>query len=566
MKKNKLNFCHVTVLKGIAHLQIFQSSIKMRYLKFLLIVLFSFCLSNIYSQDFHTETIKFIPKENGHILNIPFSWKFIWFSGDVKIAIRRHKKNEITTNTYIYKGKRYTSADIGTEAFTQYDIGLTSIRADVYHNAYFLGNIYMYHVSSIWAGGAGGQTYDLSKSLGIDDEEYKDKINGLSLRNLKLEDFSGIHIYLEAKIKKKEKEKNLNKIVSEADELFLSGDLTNAQIKYKEARKIDNTNRYVNNRLNEIKEKLNADLSNQNDKTSDWDDYESSSEDNSASSSYRSDNASTSSSSGNNNMQIYYDVQKLQDNTQRQNQIVANLATDLGGLAAQMFASNAAFKEEQRRKREEEERIRLEKERKEREIEMAWEKMTKFELKFSNFSKKDFYSVSNKSCVYFYFGSITKNKYNKSGSIKLSNIFPVYCYSDGSWPYMSDISNKIKSAYGKVTLRGYFMSQSEAQKDKNDAAVNARRSHINSVSLNAYRFTFNESSGTTTNNKDFWGKEESGNKNASDKDFWGNETNTNKKTPTAKDTKEKDFWGDELKPKKLKTDTIKTKTDKDFWK
>ena len=572
MEKNKLNFCHVTALKGIAQLQIFQSSIKMRYLKFLLIVLFSFCLSNIYSQDFHTETIKFNPKENGHILNIPFSWKFIWFSGDVKIAINRHKKNEITTNTYIYEGKRYTSADIGTEPFTHYDIGLTSIRADVYHNAYFLGNIYMYHVADISAGGAGGQTYDLSQHLGINDEEYKDKINELSLRNLKIEDFSGKNIYLEAKIKKLEKDKNLNNVLSEADKILLSGDLKNAQNKYEEALRIDYTNNHAKNKLQEIKEKLNTDLTNQNDNASDWSDYESSSDNNSDETGYSksdnssSDNTNNNSNSYNNTQQIQkqqqtqktlQEIYRVEKQTQSNIQNIQQTADNLSNLAGNIFAAQNAQRENEMARQAELERERREEERREREIEMAWNTMSDFEQKFAGNFKKNFFEVTSRECVYFYFCRITKDRNNKTGTLKLSNVFPIYCYSDGTWPYTSDITNKIKSIQGDALIRGYFLSRTEAQKDMNDAVTAARKSYFKYISLNAYNFTFNESSGSGNNSKD----------------FWGNENNTNEKTPDVKDNKEKDFWGnisDTKKAKidtlKIKADTLKKKTNDDFWK
>ena len=120
---------------------------------------------------------------------------------------------------------------------------------------------------------------------------------------------------------------------------------------------------------------------------------------------------------------------------------------------------------------------------------------------------------------------------------------------------------------------GYFLSRTEAQKDMNDAVTAARKSYFKHISLNAYNFTFNESSGSGNNSKDFWGTEKSENNTDSGKDFWGNENNTNEKTPDVKDNKEKDFWGnisDTKKAKidtlKIKADTLKKKTNDDFWK
>lgn len=434
---------------------------------FLITVVFSFSCFTLNSQDVQTSTIRFVPVENGYDLNIPFSWKIIWCYGEVSVTIVKNLK-DITSSTYIYKGKRYTAADLGQEAFNEPHNGLTSISADVYHNSYLLGRMKMGNVIAVGGLGCFGQTYCVSKQVALEDAGFKDKLNELSLRNFRMENFSSANMFLEAKIDKIEKGKSMNIIISEADKLFLSGDLIKAQSKYEEARKLDYTNPYPVEKLKEIREKLMAEKKaeqekldaekkaeeerlNTEEKASDWSDYESKSEKNSvekensntnnSNTNYSSSNSNISSSNRNNNTnnaQIVYDAYARSQQIEQNRQTMYNAANNIGNLVGNAFASNAAFKEEQRIKRAEEERNKEEEERlemeKEREIEMAWETMTDFELKFSDLFKKDLNSLSNQSCVYFYFASIAKNKSNKSGSIKLSNVFPVYSYSNGSWP------------------------------------------------------------------------------------------------------------------------------------
>jgi hypothetical protein len=206
------------------------------------------------AQDVQRATLSYTPSENGYELKIPFSWKFINCYGETHVTITKNSK-DITSNAYVYNGRRYTSAELGAEAFVKPSCGVTDLRADVYHNSFKLGNILMGNVID-WLGGCFGQTYYVSKMLGLNDADYKDKVAELSLSNLKIENISSRNYSLEGKIKEIEKQNKLTDKVNEADISYANGNYEEAQALYKEALKIDGNNAHAKQRLSEIKDKL----------------------------------------------------------------------------------------------------------------------------------------------------------------------------------------------------------------------------------------------------------------------------------------------------------------------
>lgn len=216
---------------------------------FSLLLFFNFS----YSQEVQRANIKYTPSDNGYELNIPFAWKFINCYGEVHVTITKNTK-DITSNAYIYNGVRYTSTELGNDAFAKPECGLTDISADVYHNAYKLGNVKMGNVID-WLGGCFGQTYHITKLLGINDADYKDKVSELSLSNLKIDNLSSRDYSVESKIKEIEKQKSLNEKITQADNAYARGNLDEAKKLYDEVLKIEYSNEHAKGRIAEIKAK-----------------------------------------------------------------------------------------------------------------------------------------------------------------------------------------------------------------------------------------------------------------------------------------------------------------------
>lgn len=221
-----------------------------------LVISLLICANYCFSQEVQSATLKYTPSENGYELNIPFKWKFINCYGEVHVTITKNSKN-ITSNTYLYNGKRYTQAELGTEAFQKPECGLTDIQVDLYNDSFRLGEGKLGNVID-WFGGCFGQTYHITKLVGVNDADYKEKLANLSLKNIRFLTVSTRDYKIEGKIKELEKSKSLNNKIKDADRAFNSSDYVNAKKLYEEALKIDYNSEHAKNRIKEINEKLKA--------------------------------------------------------------------------------------------------------------------------------------------------------------------------------------------------------------------------------------------------------------------------------------------------------------------
>lgn len=132
---------------------------------------------------------------------------------------------------------------------------------------------------------------------------------------------------------------------------------------------------------------------------------------------------------------------------------------------------------------------------------------------------------------------------NQSVVMNISNVVPVYRYSDGTYPYTSNVKRTFENAgLNNPVLMGYFTNKSEAE--------NYRLSLID-VAPNA-KFAVKEVEVKV--------KEQKSNNtaNTSETDFWGTKTET-KKQDNLQNT-QTDFWGTPTKDKKKET-----KKEVDFW-
>jgi hypothetical protein len=109
---------------------------------------------------------------------------------------------------------------------------------------------------------------------------------------------------------------------------------------------------------------------------------------------------------------------------------------------------------------------------------------------------------------------------NQNVSITVSNVFSVYKYDDGTFPYVTSVSSKLKGfGTGKLVLVGYYLQKAQAEKMYNSFINLAKKSDF---SIN--KFAFGVDAPTRT------GQSTTG-------DFW--ETGKTVKQPTKKSSS---FW------------------------
>lgn len=223
-------------------------------LLFITLFLFTFSLS-VLAENIQREVVRYKPEKSGYEVEIPFASKFINCFGEVHVTITKNSKN-ITAKSYVKEGKSYSKNELGEEYFQKSAVGLTNISADVYHNSYLLGKIRMNNVID-WLGGCFGQTYHAMKLLGLDDAQYKDKVDQLYLKNIRVISADTKNSSVESAIDEKQKQKAITNKIQQADQAFASGNLENAKKLYQEAQKLDpSSNAYVQNQLKEVTEKL----------------------------------------------------------------------------------------------------------------------------------------------------------------------------------------------------------------------------------------------------------------------------------------------------------------------
>lgn len=136
---------------------------------------------------------------------------------------------------------------------------------------------------------------------------------------------------------------------------------------------------------------------------------------------------------------------------------------------------------------------------------------------------------------------------NQSVPMRISNVIPVYRYSDGTYPYTSNVKRTFENAgISSPVLIGYFTNMIEAENYRNsliDVAPNAK------FSVKEVEVKVKEQKPAITSN-------------TSETDFWGTKTET-KKQDNLQNT-QTDFWGTPTKDKKTETKS-ETKTKDDFW-
>lgn len=127
----------------------------------------------------------------------------------------------------------------------------------------------------------------------------------------------------------------------------------------------------------------------------------------------------------------------------------------------------------------------------------------------------------------YMFGYITDKStfQNETGSVAISNVFPVAQYSDGTFPFKTTVANKLKGyAPGDVVLIGYYADKDSAEQMRNSFINLAAKSEL-TVKQFVIK-TLPSGNATPGANNDFWetGKKAGTTVPKPDKkaDFWNN--------------------------------------------
>lgn len=277
------------------------------------------------------------------------------------------------------------------------------------------------------------------------------------------------------------------------------------------------------------------------------------------------------------NQRIYQQNQQRIAETQRrsqeQSEQFVNGATELVGLVGNIFEQaridrekkearqEEAAQRERQRRQEEEERL----------AEIARQKAQLIVLRNSFFDEFPEGGVPlssqkvNTNELYYFTYIFDKSVIEEyKPTIFLSNIFIVSQYSDGTWPFKSNIITDIKklASSGTITLVGYFTTKELAEQMRNNFLQIAASSSFTISDIN-YKGKMTTSTATTT-------------------DFWETNSKPTQANPAGKATLimakgDEDFWETGQQKKKMseekkkevakKKEEAKTKTTKkdDFW-
>lgn len=203
--------------------------------------------------EVYRTTVTYTPSENGYEVQLPIAYKFINCYGEVLVTITKDNQSA-TTSAYIYKGIRYTSAEVGSSWFEKPEVGYTDVSADLYDQSFRLGRVKMNNLID-WLGGCFGQTYDVLKQVGATHQAYKDKLTSLRLSNITVDNCATRDFKLESKLEELAKATAAKDLISKADAALSRGDLEEAEQLYKQAQGLSAGDTHIQQQLEIIREK-----------------------------------------------------------------------------------------------------------------------------------------------------------------------------------------------------------------------------------------------------------------------------------------------------------------------
>lgn len=222
--------------------------------RLLTLLLIFLSVNALFSQQTLTDT--YTPSSNGYIMTVPFDFEFINCMGSEGVphlSVSKETKNT-SSNEYKYNGKIYTESELGAGSFSNMRkyVGQTDVKVDIYDGNGFLGTVTLTNVTG-YGIGCQGQLYNVFKKLGINGKEYKERINALSVRNLRIIKIfnpdSGLHM----KIDEYNKNKQVESLLHDANYSFDAGRYEEAANLCHKIKEIDYSNSSANAILEEIK-------------------------------------------------------------------------------------------------------------------------------------------------------------------------------------------------------------------------------------------------------------------------------------------------------------------------
>ena len=156
------------------------------------------------------------------------------------------------------------------------------------------------------------------------------------------------------------------------------------------------------------------------------------------------------------------------------------------------------------------------------------------------------YPATTGNEIYFFaYYTTTSSLESNNPEVNISNVFTVNKYSDGSWPLLPRLTEKVanNTKISGVQLCGYYANRLEAETGRNNLIKQARAAGINATGIQYVEkgaTASNVSNAGNSGNSDFW---ETGYKK---QNIPANNSNTIKEEKPAKPVL--DFWDNPVKP------------------
>ncbi len=194
-------------------------------------------ISLIYGQETKNKVLHYTP-ERGFELDIPVIWKFTNCMGEIYVDMI-HDEKGVTSGSYVYEGSRYTTADLGSAAFSKPECMGVAVGADVYHGNVHLGYVEMDYILSISMGCLGTSVYKLNNQLSLNDTKFKDQLASFSLQNMEVIGATTYNAKIENQIaelkEQAEKKEQYLSFVQQGEEAYARGNYEKAASYYKKA-------------------------------------------------------------------------------------------------------------------------------------------------------------------------------------------------------------------------------------------------------------------------------------------------------------------------------------------
>jgi hypothetical protein len=191
----------------------------------------------ISAQESQSTVLHYTP-ERGFELDIPLTWGIRTCYGQIYVDMISNEKM-ISSDSYIYEGKRYTISDLGREAFEKPEAMGIAVGADVYVGSSRLGSIEMDYILSVSAGCYGTSVYKIFEPLGLKDDNYIDQLESISLQNLKVLRVScsdaGVENQISEMLDQAQKREEYISYYQEAEQAYANGNYEEAAKLYSKA-------------------------------------------------------------------------------------------------------------------------------------------------------------------------------------------------------------------------------------------------------------------------------------------------------------------------------------------